>query len=150
MYVSAKNWLIGKDSDAGRDWGQEEKGTTENEKVGWHHWLNGRESQWTPGVGDGQGDLACCDSWGRKESDRTEQLIWSGLMVVLFLIFWGTSISFFKVANSADLYYHPKQEFPFLQILANTCYLLFFFDNSHFNKCEMISYCSFDLHFLDD
>jgi len=68
----AKSWLIGKDSDAGRDWGQEEKGMTEDEMAGWHHWLNGRESEWTLGVGDGQGGLACCDSWGRKESDTTE------------------------------------------------------------------------------
>ena len=72
-----KSWLIGKNSDAGRDWGQEEKGITEDEMAGWHHWLNGRESEWTPGVGDGQGGLACCDSWGRKESDTTEWLIWS-------------------------------------------------------------------------
>ena len=76
----ATSWLIGKDSDAGRDWGQEEKGTTEEEMDGWHHWLNGCESEWTPGVGDGQGGLACCDSWGCKESDKTEQLIWSDLM----------------------------------------------------------------------
>ena len=74
-----KSWLIGKDSDAGRDWGQEEKGTTEDEMAGWHHWLNGRESGWTPGVGDGQGGLACCDSWGRKESDTTEWLNWTEL-----------------------------------------------------------------------
>ena len=73
----AKSWLIGKDSDAGRDWGQEEKGTTEDKMAGWHHWLDGHESEWTPGVGDGQGGLACCDSWGRKESDMTERLIWS-------------------------------------------------------------------------
>ena len=73
----AKSWLIGKDSDAGRDWGQEEKGMTEDEMAGWHHWLDGRGSQWTPGVGDGQGGLACCDSWGRKESDTSERLIWS-------------------------------------------------------------------------
>jgi len=72
----AKSWLMGKDSDAGRDWGQE-KGTTENEMAGWHHWLDGHESQWTPGVGDGQGGLACCDSWGRKELDTNEWLIWS-------------------------------------------------------------------------
>jgi len=57
--------------------GQEEKGTTEDEMAAWHHWLDGRESEWTPGVGDGQGGLACCDSWGRKESDTTERLIWS-------------------------------------------------------------------------
>ena len=75
----AKSWLIGKDSDAGRDWGQEEKGTTEDELAGWHHWLNGRESEWTPGVGVGQGGLACCDSWGRKESDTTEWLNWTEL-----------------------------------------------------------------------
>ena len=73
----AKGWFIGKDPDAGRDWGQEEKGTTEDEMAGWHHWLNGRESEWTPGVGDGQGGLACCDSWGRKESDTTERLNWA-------------------------------------------------------------------------
>ena len=57
-----QSWLIGKDPDAGRDWGQVEKGTTEDEMAGWHHWLDGHESEWTPGVGDGQGGLACCDS----------------------------------------------------------------------------------------
>ena len=68
----AKSWLIGEDSDAGRDWGQEEKGTTEDEMAGWHHRLDGHEFEWTLGVGDGQGGLACCNSWGRKESDPTE------------------------------------------------------------------------------
>ena len=72
-----KNWLIGKDSVAGRDWGQEERGTTEDEMAGWHHRLDGRESEWTPGVGDGQWGLACCDSWGHKESDTTEWLNWT-------------------------------------------------------------------------
>ena len=76
----AKTWLIGKDSDAGRDWGQEEKWTTQDEMAGWHHWLDGCESEWTPGVGDGQGGLTCCDSWGRKESDTTEQLNWTELI----------------------------------------------------------------------
>ena len=75
----AKSWLIGKDSDAGRDWGQEEKGTTEDEMAVLHHWLDRRESEWTPGVGDGQAGLASCDSWGRKESDTTEQLNWTEL-----------------------------------------------------------------------
>ena len=74
-----KSWLIGKDSDAGRDWGQEEKGMTEDELAGWHHWLDGHESEWTPGVGDVQGGLVCCDSWGRKELDTTERLIWPDL-----------------------------------------------------------------------
>ena len=73
----AKSWLIGKDSDAVRDWGQEEKGTTEDEMAGWYHWLNGRESGWIPGVGDGQGGLGCCDSWGCKKSDTTELLNWT-------------------------------------------------------------------------
>ena len=68
----AKSWLIGKDPDAGKDWGQEERGTIEDEMVGWHHRLNGHEFGWTPGVGDGQGGLSCCGSWGPKESDTTE------------------------------------------------------------------------------
>ena len=76
----AKCWLIGKDSDAGRDWGQEEKGTAEDEMSGWHHRLNGHEFEWTPGVGDGQGGMACCDWWGRKSgtwlSDWTELNWW--------------------------------------------------------------------------
>ena len=70
-----KSWLIGKDSDAGRDLGQEEKGTTEDEIAGWHHWLDGHEFGWTLGVGDGQGGLACCDSWDHNQtrlSDWTE------------------------------------------------------------------------------
>ena len=75
----AKSWFIGKDPDAGRGWGQEEKGTTEDEMAGWHHQLNGHEFGWTPGVGDGQGGLACCDPWGRKESDTTERLDWTEL-----------------------------------------------------------------------
>ena len=62
-----KSWLIGKDSDAGRVWGQEEKGMTKDEMAGWHHQLDGHESRWTLGVGDGQGGLACCNSWGHKE-----------------------------------------------------------------------------------
>ena len=69
-----KNWLIGKDPDAGKDRGQEEKGTTEDEMVGWNHRLDGYGFWWTPGVGDGQGGLACCVSGGCKKSDTTEQL----------------------------------------------------------------------------
>ena len=80
----AKSWLIGKDSDAGRDWGQEEKETTEDEMAGWHHWLDGHEFEWTPGVGDGQGGLACHDSWGRKESDTTERLNWTELNIMQY------------------------------------------------------------------
>ena len=69
-----KSWLIRKDPDAGRDWGQAEKGMTEDEMAGWHHWLNGHGFGWTPGVGDRQGGLACYSLWGRKESDTIEGL----------------------------------------------------------------------------
>ena len=72
-----KSWLIWKDPDAGKDWGQEEKGTTEDEMVGWHHRLDGHGYGWTRGVGDGQADLACCCSWVHKESDTTEWLNWT-------------------------------------------------------------------------
>ena len=73
----AMSWLIGKDPDAGKDWRQEEKGTTEDEMAGWHHRLDGHEFEWTLGVGDGQGGLACCNSWGHKEPDTTEWLNWT-------------------------------------------------------------------------
>ena len=76
-----KSWLILKDPDAGKDWGQEEKGMTEDEMVGWHHQLNGHGFGWTLGVGDGQGGLVCCGSWGHKESDTTERLNWTELKV---------------------------------------------------------------------
>ena len=72
----SKNWLPGKDPDAEKDWRQEEKGTTEDEMVGWHHQLDGHEFEQALGVSDGQGDLACCSPWGRKESDMTERLNW--------------------------------------------------------------------------
>ena len=80
------SWLIGKDLDAGKDWGQEEKGTTEDEMVGWYHWLNGHEFGWTLRVSDGQGGLACCNSWGRKELDTTEWLNWTELIIPLCCI----------------------------------------------------------------
>ena len=73
----AKSWFIWKDLNAGKDWGQEEKGMTEDEMVGWHHWFNGHGFGWTLGVGDGQGGLVCCGSWGCKESDTTEWLNWT-------------------------------------------------------------------------
>ena len=72
-----KNWLIGKDPDAGKDWRQEEKGTTEDEMTEWHHWLDGHEFEQAPGVGDEQGSLAFCNPWTHKESDTTEQLNWT-------------------------------------------------------------------------
>ena len=74
-----KYWLIWKDLDARKDWRQEEKGMTEDEMVGWHHWLNGHEFETALGVGEGQEGLACCSPWGHKESDTTEQLKWTEL-----------------------------------------------------------------------
>ena len=77
-----KNWLNGKDPDTGQDWRQE-KGMTEDEMLGWHHWLYGHEFEQAPGVGDGQGGLACCSPWGRKGSDTTEPLIWTDFLLLL-------------------------------------------------------------------
>ena len=95
----AKSWLIGKDPDARRDWGQE-KGMTEDKMAWWHHWLDGRESEWTPGVGDEQGGLACCDSWGCEELDMTEQLNWTELgtfKLLNSLLFLASSLKFGKL-----------------------------------------------------
>ena len=78
----AKNWLFGKDSDAGKDWRQEEKGTTEDEMFGWHHWLDGHDFEQAPEVGEVQGSLACYSPWGHKESETTEQLNWTEAKVV--------------------------------------------------------------------
>ena len=78
--LDAKNWLTGKDPDAGKDWRQEEKGMTEDEMAGWHHQLDGHVFEQTLGVGDGLEGLACCSPWGRKELDMTEQLNWTDVM----------------------------------------------------------------------
>ena len=85
-----KIWLTGKDPDARKDWMQEEKGTTENEMVRWHHWLDGHEFEQASGVGDGQGCLACCSSWGLKESYTTEWLNWTDLYYPLVFLVWKT------------------------------------------------------------
>ena len=81
----AKSQIIGKDPDAGKDWGQEEKGMTEDEMIGWHHQLNRHESEQIPEDSEGQGSLACCNSWGHKESDPTEWLNWTEI-ISFFLI----------------------------------------------------------------
>ena len=90
----AKSWLIWKDPDAGKDWGQKEKGTTEIEMVRWHHQLDGHGFAWTPGVGDGQGGLACCSSWGCKESYMTERLNWTAPIPWLKRHLHSLSLSF--------------------------------------------------------
>ena len=89
--LDAKKWLIWKDPDAGKDWRQEEKGMTEDEMAGWHCQLIGHEFESTPGVGDGQGGLACCSLWDLKESDMTERLNWTELRLSCgpwFLVPW--------------------------------------------------------------
>ena len=88
--LGAKTWLIGKDPGVGKDWGQQEKGTTEDEMVGWHRWLNGDGFGWTPGVGDGQGGLACCNSWDRKHN-WVPELNW--------MLYEDTNIRFPKSKN---------------------------------------------------
>ena len=80
----AKNWLIGKDPDAGKDWRQKEKGTTEDKMVGWHYWSDGHEFEQAPGVGDGQGSLVCYSPWGHEESDMTVWLKWNEFIIDLF------------------------------------------------------------------
>ena len=96
-----KSWLTGKNPDAGRDWGQEEKGTTEDEMVGWHHQLNGNGFGWTLGVGDGQGGLVCCKFMGSQELDMTKQLNWTDavlflLLNYLWMCFEGSGDVFYK------------------------------------------------------
>ena len=116
----AKSWLIWENPDAGKDWGHKEKGMTEDEMVGWHHWLSGHGFGWTPGVGDGQGGLAYCSSWGRKELDMTEWLNWTDYV-------WGFLLS----ASS---------------LVFIVCG---FFGDSHSSWCEMIAH-SFYLHLFNN
>ena len=101
-----KNWLTGKDPDAGNNWRQK-KGMTEDEMVGWHHQLDGHELEQAPGVGDGQGSLVCCNSWGCKESDTTERLNWTSVCQVSLSItnWWSLTklMSIESVMPSNDL-----------------------------------------------
>ena len=85
-HLIVKSWLIWKDPDAGKDGRQEEKGTTEDEMVGWHHWLDGDEFGQALGVGDRQGSLRCCSRWDYKESDMAEQLNWTDSVVEWVLL----------------------------------------------------------------
>ena len=102
----AKNWLIGKDLDAGRDWGQEEKGMTEDEMAGWYHWLDTHEFGWTLGVGDGQGGLTCCDSWGRSAGhDWATELNWTEEYLILSYKFKKLNIWMFLNQDDWDSYH---------------------------------------------
>ena len=84
-----KNWLIGKDPDPGKDWGQEDKGMTEDEMVGWHRWFNGHEFKQAPGIGNGQGGLASCSPWSHRESDTTGRLNWIACKNCIFVMGWA-------------------------------------------------------------
>ena len=113
-----KNWLTWKDPDAGKDWRREEKGMTEDEMVGWHHWFNGHEFEKTPGVGGSQGGLVCCSPWGHKESDMTEQLNWTEL-------------------NSTDKQWKKEQFFCFVLFFSGgitRCIYLIYFSNIYYLK----------------
>ena len=109
--LHSKNWLIGRDPDAGQDWRQEEKGMIEDEMVGWHHRLDGHEFEQALGVGDGQGSLVCCSPWGCKESDTTERLNWTKVSVIKSLNmtkgFPGGSVVKNPPANSGDAHSIP-------------------------------------------
>ena len=100
----AKNWLIGEDPDAEQYRRQEEKGMTEDETVGWHHWLDGHEFEQAPGVDDGQGSLACCSPWDCKESDTTEWLNWTFVFLCIYAFCWG------KYLYNWSIYMWPTQK----------------------------------------
>ena len=108
-----RSWFIEKDPDAGKDWRQEEKGMTEDEMAGWHHWLNGHEFEQALGVGGGQGSLACCSPWGHKELDMTERLNWILWKSVIYACTHNSIFSRFF-----DELEHPQWEFIFLPIFA--------------------------------
>ena len=97
---NAKNWLIGKDPDVRKDWGREEKGTSEEEMVEWHHCLDGHETEQAPGVGDGQGSLACCSPWRDKESNTTEWLNWTELVRMRVEKLKSTEVKWSEVTRS--------------------------------------------------
>ena len=105
----AKNWLIGKDPDAGRDWGQEEKGMTEDEMVGWHHWLNGHEVWVNSRSWWWTGGLVCCDLWGRKESDTTELLNWTELYTGRWMncLYCGIDYQYCGSASRGEVQWGP-------------------------------------------
>ena len=109
-HPDVKNWLIGKDPDSGQDWRQEEKGMTEDEMVGWHHWLDGLEFEQALGIGDGQGGLVCWSPWGHKELDMAQQLNWTKLMLIYITTFTRKNNHTYKRLSSNGLYIVGLQE----------------------------------------
>ena len=111
-----KRWLTWKNTDSGKEWGQEQKRMTEDEMIGWHHWLNGHGFGWTLGAGVGQGGLACCGSWGHKESDMTQWWNWTELNYMkLFkqqvkVVGCIESYAFTEIHSTESLYYEKKRD----------------------------------------
>ena len=156
----AKSWLTGKDPDAGRDWGHEEKGTTEDVMAGWHHQLDGREFEWTLVVADGQGGLACCDSWGRKvRHDWATELNWNTVKSTLELPFYRwqrTKQNTLKLVKFKILFWvlfqYPLLQYPlqypntdclifieYLQIsIVSHCPSLYLLSNAYFSLCNLL------------
>ena len=132
----AKNWLIGKDPDAGEKWRREEKGMTEDKMVGWHHQLNGHEFEQAPGVGDGQGSLACCSPWGHKELGTTERLNWTDPKIPLDVN--NLSDPYFKLPSDslrANIFLSKLIVILFRQLLA-TLWLFGFISSDSFSSWE--------------
>ena len=98
-------WLLRKDLDAGKDWRQEEKGMTEDEMVGWHHWLKGHEFEQAPGVGHGQGSLACCHPWDGKESDMTERLNYTETRMIETYGLWKDTLPQWLLKGELGMYF---------------------------------------------
>ena len=110
----AKNGLLRKDPDAGKDWRQEEKGTTENEMVEWHHWFNGQEFKQPLGDGDGQGSLLYCSPWGCKESDMTEQWNWTETPWPSGIYPWNVKLIFYLMINQCNLFIKEQKSYDHL------------------------------------
>ena len=137
-----KSWLIWKDPDAGKNWGQEEKGTTEDEMIGWHHQHNGHGSGWTQGVGDGQGNLACCGSWSCKELDTSEQLNWAELNTELntCTVPYAANSSFIQPPTESSEFCAHKPPESRLTITPN--------NHSHISVSLHVSLCSNKMSYL--
>ena len=142
-----KNWLPGKDSDTEKDWRQKEKGTTEDEIIGWHHRLNGPEFEQAPRVGDGQGSLVCYSPWGCKVRHYwVTELNWCQFD---YQCFGELHILFHN--GYMSLHSHQQcSRVPFPPHSFNIYFFVVFFDNSHFDRCEAVSHYGFDLHFPDN
>ena len=136
----AKSWLIWKDPDAGKDWGQEEKGVTEDEMVGWHQWVNGHEFEQAPAVSDARGSLACCSSWGYTKSDMIEQLNWNDDTSIFNFLRNHHSVFLIDCTGLHSLIVQDSSFFSTSLPTLISC----LFADGHSNK----SSCGFDLYYI--